>query len=82
MSDHVIPGPFIDPDRSIGLSDMGGHGLAAAVAVDADGNGSLWIVDVDALDRDQAAHGGNPRHEQVGELPGGWRERIWGRGGP
>jgi hypothetical protein len=79
MTDHVVPSPLIDPNRSMCLCDQGGHGLAAVTAVDADGNETYWIADTELLGHDNVDHGVIPRHEQLGELPRHVRVRLWWR---
>jgi hypothetical protein len=82
MSDHVVRDPIIDPARSACLCDVGAPGYQAVLAVDADGNTSLWIADTDLLGRDDVDHGAIPRHEQLGELPPHVRARLWRCGHP
>lgn len=69
----------VDWARTACLCQSGMPGYVAAVAVAEDGTESLWLVDEPQLSRPDAPCG-DPcqRHEQVGRLPRGFRDRIWG----
>ena len=71
-------GPIIDFERCACLCDAGQHDYFAAVAVDRDGKDELWLVSIDALNRDGADHGDpEPDHERLGRLPRRIHDRIW-----
>lgn len=71
--------PLIDTDRSARLRDVGAPDFAAVVTVDAAGDEKFWLLSIAAFGRSDADCG-NPDqpHEQIGRLPGEWRERVWG----
>lgn len=72
-------GPLVDPNRTACLCDVGAPGYALTVAVDHNGNETLWIIDNGQLGVDGTDHGNpNQPHEKPGELPQTIRERIRG----
>jgi hypothetical protein len=73
---------IIDPNRTVCLCEAGAPGYQAAVAVDDTGGETYWIADTSLLGRDDVDHGVIPRHEQLGPLPGGWRDRLLRCGQP
>lgn len=69
---------WVDPARMACLCKHGAPGFVVVVAVEPDGEESLWMCREELLGLDGVDHGNPyPRHELVGRLPRDVRERIW-----
>jgi hypothetical protein len=68
-----------DPQREAPLDDVGLPCYTATVAVDRDGNETLWLAGRPLLgDRDADRGNPNPPHERLGRLPRHYRDALWG----
>lgn len=72
---------LLDGTRSACLCDVGQPGYIAAVVIADDGTEHLALALRDGIGDDDMVydrHCADVGHEQAGQLPGAWRERIWG----